>query len=90
MFTELERTLQRNLLKHAVGQHITCRGCGGILDAATVVVISNGAKSTRPLSVTLCAECWGAPPMETAGPVEVLDGRVLFPGKRPSTFWRLK
>ena len=70
----MRETVNRNLLRHAVGRAITCPRCDDILDATRAVLV------TGPRAAWVgCAPCWGRSPfLWDAGDWSVLDGRVLF------------
>lgn len=73
-----EQTIYRKLVEFEAGRRIFCPHCSRVLDARTTIV----ATSNHGTSVT-CAQCWGkAPMMVTEGPVQVYDGRALWPKKQ--------
>lgn len=83
IFSPLVRTMQRNLLRYAVGRKIFCPGasCGGdVLDARRAVAAG---------STVICVKCWKALDDETRELVrekipadDLLDGPALH-GNKP-------
>lgn len=87
-----QQTMQRNLLKYAAGYAINCPCCGDILDAPTTVHMEDTSGEHARILI-MCARCYGRPIGSfTAGAVEVLDGRALWPatGKAARRAWRYK
>jgi hypothetical protein len=88
MINEMERTINKNLLKYAVGHAIFCPGkhCGGaVMDMrrAVMVTVKRGGQELRTL--TICAACFDASRAELNAAVEgkgctleLVDGRELF------------
>jgi hypothetical protein len=76
----MERTITRNLLKHAAGHAMFCPLCNRVLDAPTTVLVQAGE-----VIKTLCAPCYDTEllPKLKARPglferCEITDGRFWF------------
>ena len=88
---DIQTTVERNLLKHAVGLRIFCPNCEQIMDVRRAVLasilVAPNHRNTR--EHVCCAECWDRlrPTIEgllktSGGTLEVIDGRVLFASRR--------
>lgn len=92
MFSDMRKTLERNLIQHAAGTQMFCPvpECGRILDCKDTVLVTLNDTNDRPLQArTLCGGCWDArrEAFETAVNgsemrLDVTDGRILFPQRK--------
>lgn len=79
----LRPTLDRNLLRWAVGRAILCRGCGDVLDCRRAVL----ADSPTAGAIVVCGACWdrvARTVRERVPDVDVTDGRTAFRTARRS------
>lgn len=84
---DMQTTILRNILKHAVCRQIFCPFCDTILDMKKAVLCDLGSKA-----IIACADCWdahGKPAVDSLSPesqakVDISDGRVLWSRKRVS------
>lgn len=78
----LKATIDKRLLRHAVGHAIFCPSCGEILDYRRAVLATGPA-----VSATLCVKCWdrtverlkgrGMTAEQIASKIDVIDGRTF-------------
>lgn len=72
----MQRTVNRNLLRHAAGTALFCPKCENLLDWRTTAIISLG-----PNSSTVCTSCLDAlkaklgPKINNVA-IDILDGRT--------------
>ena len=82
LFSPMQKTVTRNLLKYAAGRAIFCPLCGAIMDQSRTVIITAGQ-----VTKVLCAPCWDnelRPKIsaERLAQCDIVDGREYFPTKR--------